>query len=32
MQDHYSNVGTDEKRAAIAGAVRLIEAARSTNR
>jgi integrase len=29
MQDHYSNVGTDEKRAAIAGAVRLIEAARN---
>lgn len=26
MQDHYSNVGTEEKRAAIAGAVRLIEA------
>lgn len=31
MQDHYSNVGTEEKRAAIAGAVRLIEAARSTH-
>lgn len=28
MQDHYSNVGTDEKRAAIAGAVKLIEAVR----
>lgn len=24
MQDHYSNVGTDEKRAAIAGALRLV--------
>ena len=30
MQDHYSNVGTEEKRAAIAGAVRLIEAVRRT--
>jgi len=25
MQDHYSSVGTDEKRAAIAGAIKLIE-------
>jgi hypothetical protein len=24
MQDHYSNVGTEEKRAAIAGALKLV--------
>jgi len=29
MQDHYSNVGTEEKRTAIAGAVKLIEAVRT---
>jgi hypothetical protein len=29
MQQHYSNVGTDEKRAAIAGALRLLADAKA---
>lgn len=29
MQQHYSHVGTDEKRAAIAGALRLLAEARA---
>jgi integrase len=32
MQDHYSNVGTEEKRAAIAGAMKLVEAVRGPRR